>query len=36
MEFWNFMSSTSSRVENELKPIELLTTDTAIKRITVV
>ena len=28
MEFWSFCDSTSSRVENELKPIELLTTVT--------
>ena len=27
MEFWSFCDSTSSRVENELKPIELLITD---------
>ena len=31
MEFWSFCDSTSSRVENELKPIELLTTDVEIK-----
>ena len=36
MEFWSFCDSTSSRVENELKPIELLTTDVEIKRVTVV
>ena len=28
--------STSSRVENDLKPIELLITDVEIKRVTVV
>ena len=38
---WNFgvfvtAASTSSRVENELKPIELLITDVEIKRVTVV
>ena len=33
MEFWSFCDSTSSRVENELKPIELLITDVEIKRI---
>ena len=27
MEFWSFSDSTSGRVENELKPIELLITD---------
>ena len=27
MEFWSFCDSTSSRVKNELKPIELLTVD---------
>ena len=31
MEFWSFCDSTSSRVENELKPIELLITDVEIK-----
>ena len=36
MEFWSFCDSTSSRVENELKPIELLITDVEIKRVTVV
>ena len=39
MEFWSFCDSTSSRVENELKPIELLMvliTDVEIKRVTVV
>ena len=30
------MDSTSSRVENELKSIELLITDVEIKRVTVV
>ena len=27
MVFWSFCDSMSSRVENELEPIELLTTD---------
>ena len=27
MEFWSFCDSTSSRVKNELKPIESLTAD---------
>ena len=27
MEFWSFCDSTSSRIENELKTIELLTID---------
>ena len=36
MEFWSFCDSTSSRVENELKPIELLITDVEKKRVTVV
>ena len=31
MEFWSFCDITSSRVENELKPIELLITDVEIK-----
>ena len=35
MKFWNFCDSTSSRVENELKPIELLITDVETKRVTV-
>ena len=30
MEFWSFCDSMSSRVEKELKPIELLTTDVEI------
>ena len=33
MEFWSFCDSTSSRVENELKPIELLTTDAEIREL---
>ena len=36
MEFWSFCDGTSSKVENELKPIELLITDVVIKRLTVV
>ena len=36
MEFWSFSDSTSSRVENELKSIELLITDVEKKRVTVV
>ena len=36
MEFCSFCDSTSSIVENELKPIEMLTTDVEIKRVTVV
>ena len=36
MEFWCFSDSTSSRFENELKPIELLITDVEKKRVTVV
>ena len=35
MEFWSFCDSTSSRVENEMKPIELLTVDVEIKRVAV-
>ena len=31
MEFWSFCDSTSCRVENKLKPIELLITDVEIK-----
>ena len=34
MEFWSFCDCTSSKVENELKPIELLNADVEIKRIT--
>ena len=33
MEFWRFCDSTSSRVENELKPIELLITDVEIREL---
>ena len=36
LEFWRFCDSTSSRVENELKPIEFLITDVEMKRVTVV
>ena len=36
IEFLSFCHSTSSRVENELKTIELLITDVEIKRVTVV
>ena len=36
MEFWSFCDSTSSRVENELKPIKLLITDVKIKRVIIV
>ena len=36
MEFWSFCDSTSSRVENKLKPIELLTVDVEINRVAVV
>ena len=36
MEFWSFCDSTSSTVENALKPIELLINDVEIKRVTVV
>ena len=36
MEFWSFCDSASSRVENELKTIELLRIDAEIKRVTVV
>ena len=36
MECWSFCDSKSSRVKNKLKPIELLTADVKIKRVTVV
>ena len=36
MEFLSFCDSMSSRVENELKPIELLITDVEIKRVIIV
>ena len=36
MKFWSLCDSTSSRVENELKTIELLTIDIEKKRVAVV
>ena len=36
MEFWSFCDSTSSKAENELKTIELLTIDVEKKRVAVV
>ena len=36
MKFWSFCDDTNSRVENELKTIELLTIDIEKKRVAVV
>ena len=36
MEFWSFCDSTSSRIKNELKSIELLTVDVEIKRVALI